>query len=331
MNSKIFISYGKEDCEVARRIRADLESSGLEIWIDEEELLGGQDWKLEIRRAIGSAQVMLILLSNSSASRRGYVHKEVRVALEILEQLPEGRIFVIPVRLEECTLGHSQLEALQWIDLFPDYGVGLERLERSIQRAVVRHSGETESSKSVNRAHQLEITADLAELNVWHGEDRDGIHALDLIRVGLVKPSFAYVTVKNEGTRNVDNLVYECKVNGKVEKGLGRWMVEDTGQFLDYEADGISLKVGVERILLLAVAYGKDYGRRWFRLEPHMPKRYYTDPGQLLSLGRSFELEDLKIDARLRAERVEERAELEIGFDAGGMPTLSGNDSGAQE
>jgi hypothetical protein len=35
-------------------------------------------------------------------TKEGYVQREIRRAIEVAEEKPEGTIFIVPVKLEEC-------------------------------------------------------------------------------------------------------------------------------------------------------------------------------------------------------------------------------------
>ncbi|MCP5116721.1 MAG: toll/interleukin-1 receptor domain-containing protein, partial [bacterium] len=126
--NRIFISYAKEDGEVAQRLYQDLRESGLCPWLDTEDLTPGVRWKNTITKAIEECDYFVALLSSRSVSKRGYVQKEIRQALETLETVPEDQVFVVPVRLEECRPSHAILEDLHWLDLFPRYDRGFQRL-----------------------------------------------------------------------------------------------------------------------------------------------------------------------------------------------------------
>ena len=49
------------------------------------------------------------------------LQKEISIALDAAEERPEGSIFIIPVRLEQCTVPR-RLKHLQWVDLFDSDG-----------------------------------------------------------------------------------------------------------------------------------------------------------------------------------------------------------------
>jgi hypothetical protein len=100
----------------------------LDAWLDKYCLLPGQTWKSQIRKAIRNSTHFIALLSTHSVSKRGYVHKEVREALAVADELPENHIFIIPVRLENCEPSHDALHELNWIDLFPSFQPGFDRL-----------------------------------------------------------------------------------------------------------------------------------------------------------------------------------------------------------
>ncbi len=128
----IFISYAKEDIHAARRLYMALKVAGHLPWLDEENLLPGQQWKVEIRQAISKAKYFIAILSSKAISKRGYVQTELKQALEILDEFPESQIFVIPARLDECSPSHVQLRNLQWVDLFPSFDDGIGRILRVI-------------------------------------------------------------------------------------------------------------------------------------------------------------------------------------------------------
>lgn len=78
MESRIFISYGREDQDAARRLYDDLKSAGLDPWLDDVDLLPGQNWRQTINRVIKESRYVLTLLSSKSLFRRGHVQKELK-------------------------------------------------------------------------------------------------------------------------------------------------------------------------------------------------------------------------------------------------------------
>ena len=133
MKTKIFISYAREDYGIAKKLYDDLKAGGVDPWMDKFDLLPGQKWKSAVSSAIKSCQYFLLLLSSTSVSKQGFVHKEMRLAVEVLDSLPESDIFIIPARMDDCRPSHEILEELQWVDLFPSYETGLKDILRVVK------------------------------------------------------------------------------------------------------------------------------------------------------------------------------------------------------
>jgi hypothetical protein len=117
---KVFLCHAHYDATAVYDLYRRLRREGVAAWLDKESLLPGQDWDLEIRRAVREADVVVVCLSKQF-NQAGYRQKEVRIALEAAMEQPEGEIFIIPLRLEEC----ENLESLKkwhWVDLFADNG-----------------------------------------------------------------------------------------------------------------------------------------------------------------------------------------------------------------
>ncbi len=116
---RVFLCHASQDKPAVRELCQQLAAEGwIEPWLDEEKLLPGQEWDLEIEKAVESADVVLVCLSNRSVDKEGYVQKELRFVLNIAEQKPEGTIFVIPLKLEECPVPR-RLRSWQWVNYFP--------------------------------------------------------------------------------------------------------------------------------------------------------------------------------------------------------------------
>lgn len=127
---KLFISYAREDLTLVRKLYSDLKSiSFLLPWLDVEDLKPGQEWEEGILAAIETSNYALIVLSMNSVNKYGYFQKEMRELLERYKYFPPGKIFLIPVRIEECEPKHRELKNLQWIDLFSDWDSGINKIK----------------------------------------------------------------------------------------------------------------------------------------------------------------------------------------------------------
>lgn len=113
----IFLCYASEDREKVRAVYEQLQKNGFNPWMDKEDLLPGENWRSEIPRVIRESDFILIFFSKTSVGKRGYVQTEFNLALDVLTEIPDGHIFVIPVRLDDCEIP-SRFEAIHHCDLF---------------------------------------------------------------------------------------------------------------------------------------------------------------------------------------------------------------------
>lgn len=114
---RIFLCHSSLDKINVRKLYSQLKSIGFKPWLDEEEILPGQDWSLEIAKAIRSSEIILVFLSNNSISQSGYMQRELKSALDLALEQPEGKIFIIPIRLEDCNVPEN-LKKFHWLNLF---------------------------------------------------------------------------------------------------------------------------------------------------------------------------------------------------------------------
>jgi hypothetical protein len=100
---------------------ARLKGLGFRPWIDEIDLTPGVEWESAIEAAVHDSHVILVCMSQISTSKSGFVQKEIRFALERALEMPEGAIYIVPVRLSECALP-KRLSRWQSVDLYSDGG-----------------------------------------------------------------------------------------------------------------------------------------------------------------------------------------------------------------
>src|SRR5690349_1616481 len=98
---KVFLCHSSGDKGEVRALYQRLKAEGwIHPWLDEEELLPGQDWREEIEKAVEESHVILVCLSPASITKEGYVQREIRVALDQADYMPEGTIYLIPLKLK---------------------------------------------------------------------------------------------------------------------------------------------------------------------------------------------------------------------------------------
>ena len=126
----IFLCHAVADKEPVRVLYWRLKNDGFGPWLDEENLLPGQNWRREIPKAVRDSDIVLVFLSNNSITKTGFVQKEINLALDVAEEQPEGTIYIIPVRLEDCRVP-DRLSGWQWVNLFKEGGY--EKLIESLK------------------------------------------------------------------------------------------------------------------------------------------------------------------------------------------------------
>jgi hypothetical protein len=117
MSLKVFISYAKEDRAQALTYFEHLSEEGFSPWIDTKKLLPGQNWEAEIERAFSDANVVILLLSKNSVSKRGFVQREANDAIERLRYKQPTDIYVIPLLLDQCEVPSHIAGRLQYLDV----------------------------------------------------------------------------------------------------------------------------------------------------------------------------------------------------------------------
>ena len=117
---RAFLCHASQDKPAVRDLyQRLLTENWIDPWLDEEKLLPGQDWNLEIEKAVETSDAVIVCVSNVSVAKEGYVQKALRQVLDIALEKLQGAIFVIPVRLDDCPLPR-QLRDRQALDFFPD-------------------------------------------------------------------------------------------------------------------------------------------------------------------------------------------------------------------
>lgn len=114
---KVFLCHASQDKPEVWKLHRYLKTRGVKPWLDVEDLLPGEDWEVEIPKALFSSDIILVCLSKNSVNKEGYVQKEIVFALDKALEKPEGTIFIVPVKLEDCELP-KRLSRYQAVDLF---------------------------------------------------------------------------------------------------------------------------------------------------------------------------------------------------------------------
>jgi tetratricopeptide (TPR) repeat protein len=106
--TQLFISYARENRDIAERVAQALATLGIDVWWD-RDLPGGSEFAEVIEQRLGEAHVVIVLWSDPS-TRSSFVRDESMRALEA------GKL--LPVRIEAVVppLGFGQIHALDLLD-----------------------------------------------------------------------------------------------------------------------------------------------------------------------------------------------------------------------
>ncbi|MGH9584646.1 MAG: TIR domain-containing protein, partial [Bryobacteraceae bacterium] len=115
----VFLSYASQDAEAARHIADALRAAGIEVWLDQSELRGGDAWDRQIRKQIHDCALFIPIISGTTQGRlEGYFRREWRLAVDRTHDMAEGKPFLVPVAIDD-TIDHDAevpdtFLAVQW-------------------------------------------------------------------------------------------------------------------------------------------------------------------------------------------------------------------------
>ncbi len=121
-NKAVFLSYASQDAEAAKRICEALRAGGIEVWLDQSELRGGDAWDQRIRQQIRDCTLFIPIISMNTASRHeGYFRLEWDLADQRTHKIARNRPFAIPVCLDTTPAAGADVpesfQRVQWTRL----------------------------------------------------------------------------------------------------------------------------------------------------------------------------------------------------------------------
>ena len=168
----IFLSYASEDYSVAKRLSESLRAAGVEVWLDQSELRGGDSWDHRIAEQIRACSLFIALVSQHTEARvEGYFRREWGAAADRTRDLAEGTTFLLPVVVDRTTQALARVPGkfreVQWTRLpdgqtTPEFMRHVEQLLRTRGSATpmppsVRDAGHRVSEGSRHADTQLNI------------------------------------------------------------------------------------------------------------------------------------------------------------------------------
>jgi TolB-like protein/Flp pilus assembly protein TadD len=97
----VFLSYASQDAGAAQNIAEALRAGGIEVFLDQSELRGGDAWDQKIRQQIRECALFVPIISAATESRsEGYFRLEWRLAVERSFHFADDQAFLLPVVID---------------------------------------------------------------------------------------------------------------------------------------------------------------------------------------------------------------------------------------
>ena len=156
MNSpKAFLSYVKENESIVRFLDQVLTDYGIDVVTNYRNIDGGSNWERTLKQLIEDSGYFVACFSKEFNMREKTVlYRELDYAIRCAEDYPFDRKWIIPVRINECTIPNIEIRSrerltdLQWIDLFPTakWHEGVEAIVRTIDEKLITNPQEALAS-----------------------------------------------------------------------------------------------------------------------------------------------------------------------------------------
>ena len=114
---KIFLSHSSERKPLVREVKSYFPEH-IKSWIDEKDLLIGDETEKTIKDAINTNSDFVIIFIDSNSIKSRWVRKELKWALN--HEIEIQREFILPVLLEKCSKIPKELRNRKYISC-PDY------------------------------------------------------------------------------------------------------------------------------------------------------------------------------------------------------------------
>jgi TolB-like protein len=131
----VFLSYTSQDVAAARRIAETLVAAGIEVWFDQSELRGGDQWDRKIRRQVNDCALFIAVISaNTEQRREGYFRLEWKLAVDRSQMMDDDAAFLVPAVIDSTKEATARVpdrfRQVQWMNV-PDghvHDLGVEHL-----------------------------------------------------------------------------------------------------------------------------------------------------------------------------------------------------------
>jgi TolB-like protein len=118
----VFLSYASQDARAAQKTAEVLRAGGIEVFLDQSELRGGDAWDKKIRHEIHNCVLFIPIISQHTQERlEGYFRHEWNLAIERTHHMAAQKAFLVPVVVDgtgdQEAFVPDEFRAVQWTRL----------------------------------------------------------------------------------------------------------------------------------------------------------------------------------------------------------------------
>jgi hypothetical protein len=168
LGGRVFLSHASEDKELVRQLQAALDDADFQSWLDERELVPGDNLPQEIARAVHDAAAVVLFISEASA-RSEWLRYELRIATE---RAVNGSLLVIPARVDDTEIP-PEAAGLVYADFRGPFEDGAALVVKALEQAAERREAERPLSFGRRVEAQLRAVFDSIGWTSFLGEYKD--------------------------------------------------------------------------------------------------------------------------------------------------------------
>jgi len=127
--TRVFISHSSKDQPLAKKIAIDLREAGIDVWLDEWEIVVGQPISQKIQEGLKDCHFVAVILTQNSISS-GWVEKEWQS--RIGEEAEKKKVVILPLRADNCEIPFL-LRDKKYADFTNNYDTAFEGLLLAIR------------------------------------------------------------------------------------------------------------------------------------------------------------------------------------------------------
>ncbi len=182
-NGRLFVSYSRTDAEVVQSICAALVARGISIWIDQNEIQGGEDILARINSGLEESKIFVAFVGDGYFDNGRFTSSEFGAAFYKATSTPDWQVLVVKLR-EDLQLPPMVASRLYLVHRDP------ESTADSLVQAIGRYDAQ---SSEVVECLEMELGKNLESIGIGDINDRD----LDLLVTTLL--SRRYTLLRGDG------------------------------------------------------------------------------------------------------------------------------------